>query len=62
MTKKSRQKLKYLENEKSLYDERKSILHHFLKAFIEANEAIFFGRRESEFKIQAVLSDVLIVM
>ena len=33
MTKKSRQKLKYLENENSLWDEIKSIFHHFLKAF-----------------------------
>ena len=41
MNKKSRQKVKYLENEKSFKDEIKSIFHHFLKAFIEANKAIF---------------------
>ena len=29
MTKKSTQKLKYLENEKSFYGEIKSIFHHF---------------------------------
>ena len=29
MTKKSRQKFKYLENEKSFYDEIKNIFHHF---------------------------------
>ena len=44
MTKKSRQKLKYLENEKSFYDEIKSIFHHFLRAFIETNKTNFFGR------------------
>ena len=29
MTKKSRQKIKYLENEKSFWSEIKSIFHHF---------------------------------
>ena len=33
MTKKSRQKFKYLENEKSFYGEIKSIFHFFKKAF-----------------------------
>ena len=33
MTKKSRQKLKYLENEKSFWDEKKSIFNHFWRAF-----------------------------
>ena len=32
MTKKSRQKLKYLENEKSFKGQLKSIFHHFLMA------------------------------
>ena len=47
MSKKSRQKLKYLENEKSFYDEIKSIFHHFLRAFIEANKANLFLEGES---------------
>ena len=38
MTENSRQKIKYLENEKSFYDEMKSIFHHLQRAFIEANE------------------------
>ena len=33
MTKKSRQKLKYLKNEKRFYGEIKSIFHHFKRAF-----------------------------
>ena len=44
MTRKSKQKLKYLENEKSFQDEIKRIFHNFLRAFIEANEANFFER------------------
>ena len=40
-TKMSRQKFKYLENKKSLYDEIESSFHHFLKAFIEGNKANF---------------------
>ena len=39
MTKKSRQKFKYLENEKSFYDEIKSIFYHFWTTIIEANTA-----------------------
>ena len=42
MIKKSRQKFKYLDNEKSFYDELKSIFHHFQSAFIEANKTFFF--------------------
>ena len=37
MPKKSRQKLKYLENEKSFQDEIKSTFHHFWRAIIETN-------------------------
>ena len=44
MNKKSRQILKYLENEKCFYDETESIFHHFLGASIETNKANFFGR------------------
>ena len=44
MNKQSRQKLKYLENDKSFYDEIKSIFHHFVRAFTEVNKANFFGR------------------
>ena len=36
MPKKSKQKFKYLENEKGFWDEIKSIFHHFLRAIIEA--------------------------
>ena len=43
MIKKSRQKFKYLDNEKSFYDELKSIFHHFQSAFIEANKTFFFS-------------------
>ena len=50
MTKKSRQKLQYLENEKSFKDEIKSIFHLFWRAIIEANNTVFFGRWESNFK------------
>ena len=41
MNKKSRQKFNYLKNEKSFYDEIKSISHHFYSAFIEANKNNF---------------------
>ena len=40
----SRQKLKYLENDKSFYDEIKSIFHHFQRAFTEANKTNFLER------------------
>ena len=36
--KRSEQKFKYLENEKSFQDETKIIFHHFPKAFIDANK------------------------
>ena len=39
MPKKLRQKSKYLENQKSSYDEIKSILHHFWRPIIEANKS-----------------------
>ena len=38
MTNTSRQKIEYLENEKSSLDEKKSIFHHFLRAIIEENK------------------------
>ena len=41
MPKMSRQKFKCLENEKSSYDEIKSIFHNFWRASIEANKKIF---------------------
>ena len=37
MTKKPRQKFKYLENEKSFYDEIKSIFHHFKGLLVDNN-------------------------
>ena len=52
MTEKLRQKFTYLENEKSFYDEIKSIFHNFWGTIIEANNKIFFGRREPDFKEQ----------
>ena len=51
MTKKSRQKFKYLENEKNFQDEIKSIFHHFKKAFIEENKNNFVWMVRSDFKI-----------
>ena len=38
---KARQKFKYLEKEKSLWVEIKSIFYHFQRAFIEANKTTF---------------------
>ena len=43
MNKKSRQILKYLENDKSFYDETKSIFHHFLGASIETKQIFLEG-------------------
>ena len=43
MPKKSRQKLKYLENEKSFEDQIKNIFHHFWRAIIEANNKKILG-------------------
>ena len=43
----SRQKYKYLENEKNFENEIKSIFHQFYKAFIEANKKNFFVEHES---------------
>ena len=37
----SRQKFKYLENEKSFSDEVNSIFDHFWRTFIETNKIIF---------------------
>ena len=48
MTRKSKHKLS-LQNEKSFQDEIKSIFHHFLRAFIEANKAVIFRRWETDF-------------
>ena len=41
MTKKSRQKFKHPENEKSFEDKIKNIFHHFWKAIIKANKNFF---------------------
>ena len=51
MTKKSRQKFKYLENEKSFYAEIKINFRHFRRAFIEATEP-FFRRWEPDFNVK----------
>ena len=47
MPKKSRQKLKNLENEKSFLDEIEIIFHHFWRAIIEVNKKNFFLEGES---------------
>ena len=41
MSRKTRQKCKYLENKKSFKDEIKIIFHQFYRAFIEANKTSF---------------------
>ena len=41
MTKKSKQKFRYLEREKSFQNEIKSIFQHFKKAFTEVNKKCF---------------------
>ena len=46
MTKKSWQKLKYLENEKSVNDEIKAIFHYFERDFNEAINTDIFGSLE----------------
>ena len=51
MPKKSRQKFKYLENEKRFYDEIKSIFHHFWRAIIEANKKNFFEGKSPTLRI-----------
>ena len=40
-TKKSRQKLRYLEKEKSFSDEIKGIFHHFKRVFSDVNKKYF---------------------
>ena len=49
MTRKSRQKIKYIENEKSFQGEIKSKFHHLERTFIEANKADISGRLEPVF-------------
>ena len=49
MTKKSLQKLTYLEDENSFWVEIKSTVHHFWRDFSQANNTNFFGRREFDF-------------
>ena len=49
MPKKSIQKFKYLENEKSFEDNIKSIFYNFWRAIIEAN-IFFFESWQSDFK------------
>ena len=57
MPKKSRQKFQYLENEKSFWDELKSIFLQFWRAIIiiDANIKFFFGRWESDFNGELLL-------
>ena len=53
MPKKSRQKFKYLENEKSFQDEIKSIFYNFLRAIIEANKKGFLEGESPTLKVQS---------
>ena len=57
MPKKSRQKFQYLEDEKSFWDELKSIFLQFWRAIIiiDANIKFFFGRWESDFNGELLL-------
>ena len=56
MTKKSRQKFKHPENEKSFEDKIKSIFHHFWKAIIKANKIFFEGGSSTSTHIILVAS------
>ena len=47
MTKKSAQKLKYFETERSFYDESKSIFHQFWRGIIKANKKELFLEGDS---------------
>ena len=53
MTKKLRQTFKYLENDKSFYDEIKRIFHHFSWTFNEANKTIFLEGESPTLNIQS---------
>ena len=55
MTEESRQKFKYLQNEKSLQDKIKSIFHHFKSTLNDANKTNFLGRWEFDFKCYSFL-------
>ena len=57
MCKKSRKKIKNLENEKRFSDEIKSIFHHFWRAINESNKKkFFFGKWESNFNVKASIT------
>ena len=56
MTRKSRQKFTYFDNEKSLEDEIKTIFHHFLRAFIEVNKTILLEAESLTLKYSVVVS------
>ena len=59
LSKKRRQKFEYLENDKSFWDEIKSIFHHFWRAVIEVNNkkinlggespTLSYGRKNEKF-------------
>ena len=59
MTKNSRQKLEYLENGRSFYDETKGIFHHFKELSVKQRKQFFFGRRESDLMENFVFRAVL---
>ena len=54
MTKKSRQKFKYLESEKSFYDETKSIFHHFKRALSDVNKKCFLQGESPTLKVRVL--------
>ena len=60
MPKKSRQKFKYLENEKSFQDEIKAFLIIFKGLSLKQIKQIFFGKLESDFKKFSYEEDLLL--
>ena len=55
MTKKLRQKFKYLDNKKSFEDEIKIIFHQFKRAFSEANSTVFSEGESPPYNLQYLI-------
>ena len=51
-------KCKYLENEKSFYDEIKSIFHHFQRAFSDTNRRWGYDFKALDLSIRKMFIDV----
>ena len=63
MIKKSRKKLKYLENGKSFQDEIKSIVYHFERALIKARKTLFLeGEGPTLRKVVAIYTTKKLVL